>query len=211
MNALLKKLRVNAELSLVILNLPKKCESLFVAQKFASKAPKNGEIPQLIFFAKDVASISDKLLPLTKRLSADPLLWVMYPKKSGSIKSDLGMTTGWQPLFDCGITGVASAAINADWSGFRMRPIDKVKSIRLDPALRVTEGIDYTARSVALPPDALKAVKKHAGMEKYFYALAFTHKKEHVEAIVGAKKAETRERRIAKMIEMLHAGMNRRK
>ncbi|MEP6763166.1 MAG: YdeI/OmpD-associated family protein [Gemmatimonadaceae bacterium] len=211
MNALVKKLRVNAELPLVILNMPKNCESLFGAQEFRPSVPKSGEISQMIFFAKDAASIIDKLIPLTTRLSADPLLWVIYPKKSGSIKSDLGMTTGWQPLFDTGITGVASAAIDDDWSGFRMRPVEKVKSIRLEPSLRITEGIDYAARTVTLPADALKAVKKHAGMEKYFYALAFTHKKEHVEAIVGAKKPETRERRIEKMIEMLDAGMKKKK
>jgi uncharacterized protein YdeI (YjbR/CyaY-like superfamily) len=38
---------------------------------------------------------------------------------------------------------------------------------------------------------------------KKFNNLPFTHKKEHLESIVEAKKSETRERRIIKAIKIL--------
>lgn len=204
---LLKKLRVKQETPLVILGLPKKCAHLFADSEYKTTAPRSGEIEQLIFFANDAVTLKEKFVPLVKRLSADPLVWVLYPKKSGSIKSDLSMTEGWKPAFDTGLTGVASAAIDDDWSGFRMRPEKLVKGALAPVAERSNENIDYVKRTVMLPDDATRAIRKHDGMFEYFHALAFTHRKEHVLAIIEAKKPETRERRIAKMIEMLSEGM----
>lgn len=204
---LLKKLRVRPDLPLVILGLPKNCAPLFANGDYKTTAPRSGEIEQLIVFAKDAATLRDKFVPLVKRLSADPLVWVLYPKKSGSIKSDLSMTEGWKPAFDTGLTGVASAAIDDDWSGFRMRPEKLVKGALAPVAERSNENIDYVKRTVTLPDDASRAVRKHEGMFDFFHTLAFTHRKEHVLAIIEAKKPETRERRIAKMIELLADGM----
>jgi uncharacterized protein YdeI (YjbR/CyaY-like superfamily) len=39
-----------------------------------------------------------------------------------------------------------------------------------------------------------------------FHALAFTHRKEYARWIEEAKRPETRERRVAKALEMLRAG-----
>ena len=207
MNAFVKKLRINAELPLLVLNLPRDCDTLLGDQDFRTTVPRTGKISQLIFFAKDSATLASKFVPLVPSLSDDPLVWIIYPKKSGRVKSDLSMTTGWKPAFDTGLTGVSSASVNDDWSALRLRPEAKVMNTLASPALRQTEGIDYVARTVLLPADAIHAMRKLAGMETFFNAMAFTHKKEYVEAIVAAKKPETRERRIQKMIEMLAAGM----
>ncbi|MEO7997105.1 MAG: YdeI/OmpD-associated family protein [Gemmatimonadaceae bacterium] len=200
---LLKKLRVKPELPLVIIGLPKNCAALFDDGEYKTAAPRSGNIEQLIFFAKDAETLREKFVPLVTRLSPDALVWVMYPKKSGSITSDLSMHEGWKPAFDTGLTGVASAAINDDWSGFRLRSEKLVKGALAPVEVRSNENIDYVKRTVVLPDDATRAVKKHAGMFEFFHGLAFTHRKEHVVAILDAKKTETRERRITKMIEML--------
>ena len=44
-------------------------------------------------------------------------------------------------------------------------------------------------------------------MAEFFDGLAFTHKEEHVEAILQAKKPETRERKIVRMTAMLASQM----
>ena len=165
---LLKKLRVKSERPLVILGLPKNCEPLFEHGAYKTTAPRSGTIDQLIFFARNQASIRDKFVPLVARLAPDPLVWVMYPKKSGSIKTDLFMHEGWQPAFDTGLTGVASAAVNDDWSGFRMRPGTLVKGALAPVEERSNDNIDYVKRTVVLPDDAIGAVKKHAGMFEFF-------------------------------------------
>ena len=207
---LLKKLRVKPEQPLFILDMPANCRSLFDGGEYKTSRPRSGVIEQLIFFAKDAGALREKFVPLVAQLSADPLVWVLYPKKSGSINSDLSMTEGWKPVFDTGLTGVASAAINDDWSALRMRPELLVKNALVPQEVRSNEFIDYTARTVTLPPDAARAVKKFAGMSAFFDGLAFTHKKEHVDAILQAKKPETRERRILKMTETLGVQMQSR-
>lgn len=204
---LLKKLRVKPETPLVILNLPADCRQLFDDGEYRTSVPRTGAIDQLIFFAKDSATLRDKFVPLVERLGPDALVWVLHPKKSGNIASDLSMTEGWQPAFDTGLTGVTAAAIDTNWSGLRLRPQNLVKGALAPQAERTNEWIDYTARTVKLPPDAAQAVKKFAGMATFFDGLAFTHKKEHVEAILQAKKPETRERRIVRMTEMLQKQM----
>ncbi len=65
---------------------------------------------------------------------------------------------------------------------------------------------DETERTVEIPPAfaaILKSEKLLAGFEK----LSYTHRKEYVRWITEAKKEETRERRMAKAVELLKAGV----
>jgi hypothetical protein len=62
--------------------------------------------------------------------------------------------------------------------------------------------IDGAARTVDVPDDAARALAK-AKLRKAFDALSYTHRKEHVHAILDAKKPETRKKRIAAMLDAL--------
>lgn len=62
---------------------------------------------------------------------------------------------------------------------------------------------DTEQRVVELPQDFRQTLEKDPAAGAAFEKLSYTHQKEHVTAILGAKKAETRSRRIAKSIEML--------
>ncbi|HUP88270.1 MAG TPA: YdeI/OmpD-associated family protein [Longimicrobiales bacterium] len=68
--------------------------------------------------------------------------------------------------------------------------------------VRVTLQLDEAPRVVEIPDDLRKALKK-AKLEAAFEKLSYTHRKEHVNAIVEAKQPATRERRIQKALEML--------
>lgn len=74
--------------------------------------------------------------------------------------------------------------------------------VEIGDTVNATIELDSAARTVELPDDAAKALDK-AKLRKKFYALAYTHQKEHVQAIADAKKPETRAKRIAAMLEML--------
>ena len=71
-------------------------------------------------------------------------------------------------------------------------------------AIEVTLVEDNAERVVEVPDDFAAALKD-AKLRDAFDALAFTHRKEHVRAIEGAKKTETRSKRIEKALEMLRA------
>ena len=66
--------------------------------------------------------------------------------------------------------------------------------------------LDTAPRTVEVPDDLRRALSKDAAAKKRFEGLAYSHKKEHVRALEEAKKPETRERRLAKTMEMLRSG-----
>lgn len=73
--------------------------------------------------------------------------------------------------------------------------------------ITVSLCLDTEERKVEIPEDFLEAMRVSGALE-CFERLPFTHKKEHVQAIMEAKKIETRQRRIEKSIEMI---LNKRK
>ena len=61
---------------------------------------------------------------------------------------------------------------------------------------------DTKEREIDAPADLKKALKA-SKLDKAFDKLSYTHRKEYVQWIEGAKKTETRENRIVKALEMI--------
>lgn len=66
--------------------------------------------------------------------------------------------------------------------------------------------LDTGKRDVDVPPDLLEALKADPAAIRRWADLSYTHRREHVESILAAKKPETRARRIDKAIAALAAG-----
>ncbi len=71
--------------------------------------------------------------------------------------------------------------------------------------VKVTLELDAEPRTVEVPADLASALAA-AGATEAFERLAFSHRKEHVRSIEEAKTPQTRQRRIAKTIEMVTSG-----
>jgi hypothetical protein len=67
--------------------------------------------------------------------------------------------------------------------------------------LMVTLELDTDERTIEPPPDLVKALKATPNAWARWQSLSYTLQREHVEAIEGAKKTETRARRIVKVVE----------
>jgi Bacteriocin-protection, YdeI or OmpD-Associated/Domain of unknown function (DUF1905) len=63
--------------------------------------------------------------------------------------------------------------------------------------------LDTAPRDVAVPADLAEALEADPDAKSGFGSLSYSHKRAHVLAVEGAKTAETRQRRIAKVISML--------
>ncbi len=72
--------------------------------------------------------------------------------------------------------------------------------------VEVTLEKDESERRVEVPGEFEKLLKK-AKVWAAFDQLSYTHKKEYVRWITGAKREETRAGRLAKSVEMLRAGV----
>jgi hypothetical protein len=66
--------------------------------------------------------------------------------------------------------------------------------------------LDTQPREVTVPADLAAALKKDAKAKKFFEDLAYSHQRWYVLWIESAKKAETREARVAKAVVMLREG-----
>ncbi len=73
-------------------------------------------------------------------------------------------------------------------------------------AVEVVLSKDEAERTIDTPND-LKSMLKKEGLMAAFEELSYTHQKEYVRWIEEAKKEETRQRRLAKCVEMLKAGI----
>ncbi len=69
----------------------------------------------------------------------------------------------------------------------------------------VTVEVDKQPRIVTPPKDFADALAKSAAASAVWERLSFTHKKEYVNAIIEAKRPETRQRRIEKAVDMIAA------
>lgn len=65
--------------------------------------------------------------------------------------------------------------------------------------------LDVAERTVDVPAELASALAAVPGAADAFAALPYTLRKEHAAAVAGAKKPETRDRRIAKILESLPA------
>lgn len=65
---------------------------------------------------------------------------------------------------------------------------------------------DTEPREVIIPADVTQALKDHPDAETFFEKLSYSHKREYVKWIEDAKREETRQGRIVKMIALLQYG-----
>lgn len=68
--------------------------------------------------------------------------------------------------------------------------------------VEVEIALDTAPRTVEVPSD-LAAVLAAEGLRERFDALAFSHRKEHVRAVVDAKTETTRQRRIGRVLDAI--------
>jgi hypothetical protein len=71
--------------------------------------------------------------------------------------------------------------------------------------VRVELELDTEPRTVELPDD-LRAALEKGGQRAAFDALSFTHRREYVEWVEGAKRPDTRTRRVAETVRRVRAG-----
>jgi hypothetical protein len=71
--------------------------------------------------------------------------------------------------------------------------------------LKVQIELDTEAREVEMPEDLKRALGSDEAALENWQALSYSAKREHVEAIRGARKEETRARRLSRIIHSLKA------
>jgi len=111
--------------------------------------------------------------------------------------------TSKRPKVTVTLAGYSYRSTVAVMGGKFMLPLAKVHrqaaGVEGGQEVKVTLELDTTARQVVVPAD-LKSALSIAKVLKAFEGASFTHRKEWVRGVEEAKAAETRARRIAKVV-----------
>lgn len=211
--SLLQKMKIDPGQLFYLLHAPESLAEQLTTADTVTRVGKNDQPAQVLVFARDRKEVADKVMQLPELLAPDARFWIAYPKKSGTVPTDISRDAGWEALREAGFEPVTLVALDADWSALRFREKERIrKMVRAVPMKdREMEGIDFASRTVTLPGDLAAALQEHPGLPEFFNAYSFSHQKEYVEAVVEAKKPETRARRIVKMVEMLQEQLERKK
>jgi hypothetical protein len=193
---------------------------------FADQAPENvlailGDIPAaikmvyaedqgfdaILLFATKADALLNRLTDIKKYLKPETIIWTVYPKKSSGIETDLSMMGPWDKLEALNLRPCASAAINASWTGIRLKPLDMVKlsGVAKESIKNNALGkfIDVDKKQVTLPPDLDVALRKYPQAYTFFESLSWSNKKEYVVWVLTAKQEKTRNARVIKTVDML--------
>lgn len=125
-NAIFKKLRLNTEGVLLIMNAPAEYLAILEAIAFDSQ-PQPGKIYDFVqVFSTTQAELEQLCVSVKEAGKYDCLFWACYPKGTGKIKSDIKRETVWVALELAGVQAVSQIAIDETWSALRGRPSEKV-------------------------------------------------------------------------------------
>lgn len=161
-------------------------------------------------FVKNSSELNESLKIIVAVLKPDAVFWVIYPKKSSGIKSDLEMMRSWDELGKYGLRGVAAAAVNEIWTALRFRPEGQSKvSDARNENIRQNEYsayIDVDKKIITLPEEIKNLLQKRPEALVNYEKLSYSNRKEYVVWILSAKQEKTKEERLIKMVEKLLAG-----
>jgi len=211
-NVVVKKLGIKPAMKSLIINMPRElADSLKeTIKKFGIKKSLRGKFDVIVFYATGKDQIKKKSGDIFNSLNDnDSILWIAYPKKGSSIKTDLNRDKIWDVFNSYNYRPVSMVSLDENWSSVRFRSNENISTAHKKKAEseEYKSHIDSKNRIVIPPGDLKEAFKKNKDAKKFFESLAFTHKKEYVDWIISAKRKETRNKRVFNTIERLKSNL----
>ncbi|AKD02688.1 YdeI/OmpD-associated family protein [Pontibacter korlensis] len=197
-----KKLQLKKEQALLLLRAPEEVAQALEQEEYAytslNEVSGAGNYDAVLLFVQSATDLAYLGPKAQAQLQPGGMLWIAYPKKSSGIHTDLTRDKGWQVMAELKYSPVRQIAVDDVWSALRFKHTSERKetsTFGVD-----MPGIDRKTKTVVVPDD-LKDALQEAELLEVFEGMAFTHRKEHVVAVLEAKRHVTRARRIAKAVE----------
>ena len=212
MQSFFEKLQLKDEKNLLIQGLPSSIEKQF-AKLFYSKnvTPllRTKKVDFALVFVISQNQLCNLLKEVLPALHSESKLWVAYPKTASKIASDLNRDCSWQVLSDYGYEAIKEVPLDHVWTAMRFQKMEAIPN-RAKALAEVQNaainGIEFDKRHVLPPAELEPFFVKHKEAKEFFTSLSFTNQKEYITWIEGAKKAETKQRRLEVVQEKLLAG-----
>ncbi|MFY7965011.1 MAG: YdeI/OmpD-associated family protein [Chitinophagaceae bacterium] len=211
--SLFEKLQLQDEKSVLIQGLPSSIEKQFAKLSYAKNVTplvRSRKLDFALIFAINQNQLQNIMRDIMPALRDDSKLWVAYPKVTSKIVSDLNRESSWDFFTNNSYEGISLIELDHMWSAMRF----KKNGVAIETAPKVVEskekievkGIEFDKKLTVMPSVLEKAFTKHKQAKEIFTSLSPSHQNEYVVWIEGAKKEETKQRRLDTVIEKLMSG-----
>ena len=204
---LFEKLELQDEKNLLIQGLPSGIEKQFVKLSYAKNVTpllKTKKIDFALVFAVNQHQLNNVLKDIFGALHEHRQLWVACPKITSTIVSDLNRESSWDILKNNGYEKLDTVALDHMWNAMRYKRNMAMPIVVVET--KVEMKADFEKSLMHLPVELERIFAKHKSVKEFFGSLTLTNQKEYVTWIQGAKRSDTRQRRLDAVIEKLMAG-----
>lgn len=131
MEEILKKLKLTTQSPILILNAPDEYMNIIKDIESEVHTEIKGKYKFIQLFAKSIAEAKEHIENCIEVLDGDGYLWICYPKgTSKKYKSDLNRDTTQIVTEEYNFQGVTLVSIDNDWSAFRIRSKENIKTAK---------------------------------------------------------------------------------
>jgi hypothetical protein len=209
---LLEKLQLKDEKNLLIQGLPSSVEKQFAKLSYNKNLTpllKTRKIDFALIFAINQFQLNIILKELFTALHTDCKLWIAYPKTTSKIVSDLNRDASWDILSKNDFEAIRQVTLDHVWTAMRFKKVDQLPNKNRTFVEFKSADIkvdDFEKRLIALPIELDKLFAADEEAREFFTSLSIINQKEYLSWIQGAKKEETKQKRLEATLEKLLAG-----
>jgi hypothetical protein len=211
---LLEKLQLKDEKNLLIQGLPSSVEKQFAKLSYNKNLTpllKTRKVDFALIFAINQLQLNNILKEVFSALHPACKLWIAYPKPTSKIVSDLNRDASWEILSDNDFEAIRQVTLDHVWTAMRFTKLDQIPNKERSFAEFKVSNIkvdDFEKRLIALPIELDKMFSHNEEAREFFTSLSIINQKEYLSWIQGAKKEETKQKRLEATLEKLMAGKN---
>ena len=211
---ILEKLQLKDEKNLLIQGLPSSVEKQFAKLSYNKNLTpllKTRKVDFALIFAINQLQLNNILKEVFSALHPACKLWIAYPKPTSKIVSDLNRDASWEILSDNDFEAIRQVTLDHVWTAMRFTKLDQIPNKERSFAEFKVYNIkvdDFEKRLIALPIELDKMFSHNEEAREFFTSLSIINQKEYLSWIQGAKKEETKQKRLEATLEKLMAGKN---
>lgn len=207
---LLEKLQISNEKNFLIQGLPSSIEKQFIKLSYSKNVTPLLRIKKIDFalvFAINCNQLNGILKDVIPNLSKTGKLWVAYPKTASKIASDLNRDCNWEILIQNNFKSIHEVTLDHVWSALEFEKTEPLTAERVPEVKKIeVKSFDFDKNLVVPPAELEKMFTAHKKAREAFQSLSQLNQKEYVEWIEGAKRKDTKNRRLEATVEKLLAG-----
>ncbi len=208
--SLVEKLQITNEKNFLIQGLPSSIEKQFIKLSYSKNVTPLLRIRKIDFaliFAINCNQLNGILKDVIPNLSNAGKLWVAYPKTASKIASDLNRDCNWEILVENNFESIVEVPLDHVWSALKFKKRELIAEEKISEVKKIeVNSFDFDKNLVVPPAELEKIFTAHKKVREVFQNLSQVNQKEYVEWIEGAKRKDTKTRRLEATVEKLLAG-----